>query len=75
MKKAILALALVATTFGAFAHQTVKKESASATKTEALKKDEAVKKHRKNRAAKAESKKTDNKVMAATKKEFKAPIK
>ncbi|HWV74450.1 MAG TPA: hypothetical protein VN040_22175 [Pseudosphingobacterium sp.] len=75
MKKAILALALVATTFGAFAHQTVKKESASVTKTEALKKDEGVKKHHRNRASKAENKKADNKVVAATKKEVKAPIK
>ncbi|MFC6103288.1 hypothetical protein [Olivibacter domesticus] len=74
MKKAILALALVATTFGAFAQQTVKKETASATKTEIQKKEDGVKKHHKNRAAKAESKKAENKVMAA-KKEVKAPIK
>lgn len=74
MKKAILALALVASTFGAFAQQTVKKETASATKTEIQKKDDGVKKHHKNRAAKAESKKADNK-MVTTKKEVKAPIK
>ncbi|MCL4637512.1 MULTISPECIES: hypothetical protein [Olivibacter] len=70
MKKTILALALVASTFGAFAQQNVKKETVSA-KTEVQKKGEGVKKHRKSHALKGESKTSAVVQTATAKKEVK----